>query len=57
MFIFPLPDYYKVRVKGQHNKFLEGNLKYFVLKIGEELALTALTLWFFAAAGASYAAC
>lgn len=57
MFIFPLPDYYKVRVKGQHNMFLEGNLKYFVLKIGEELALTALTLWFFAAAGAYYAAC
>lgn len=42
MFIFPLPDYCRVRAKGQHNLFLKGTLNCFVLKIGEELALTAL---------------
>jgi len=36
---------------------LDGTLKCFVLKMGKELALTALTLWFFAVSVAFYAAC
>lgn len=35
---------------------LEVTLKCFILKMGKELALTALTLWFFAVAGPFYAA-